>query len=545
MKSKLLFIGGLLFYFSYQIIFHTTIFAHPNVLDVAYDAYQSTQDQEEENELWYLLHRSHIEYDEYLHLSEDTTIIRYYFSDYAKNDLDYTWTTDVSEEIATEIRNAFIKSLCKWNDVVYYTYDQNGNRIKRQLITIEEGTKDNYNLLIYPIGATAPYVASTAPLGEGIRIDTHTSLLRHIHYEKWYMNVNLHYFYQNQDVSSQEAFIHKERTGMHELGHVLGLRDIDAYCSFNQHHEGLLMGYRNGLNCQLGATYQDIAGVAITRGYHTDEDHIWMKRVNKDDTVDLICAICNGIIYDVKTVENNIINYQSCKHYGGNFTHMLLVASFGQIDFFKCQGCRHIETIEFAENYYINKDNIRVKDARIINALSKIYYKLNVEMFQYYQIIASSYETLHITLYNENLEIIEPQVKKESNIIKDRRYALSEGVYYIEIENTKSNKDMLTLDICIKNPIYLVFDYAINGLLSLYNNRYQNNSRIDQLVLSEKEQDNSSYFIRTMHSTTIFSHLIIPNEMSKKVKVVDKKKLFITCETMLMILEDKKFLILH
>ena len=495
MKSKFLLAVALFFGLTYKMVPYSTIFAHPEVLDVTYDVCQPVENQEGEDELWYLLYRPFLEYDEYLHLSEDTTIIRYYFSDYAKDDLDYTWTTDVSKEMANEIQTAFIKSLCKWNDVFYYTYDLVGGRIKRQLITIEEGTKENYNLLIYPIDATAPYIAATAPLSEGTVIDTHTPRLRHIHYDKWYMNVNLHYFYQNQDITAQLAYIHKERTGMHELGHVLGLRDVDAYCALNQHHEELLMGYGDGVNYQLGPTYQDIAGIAITRGLHTDENHIWMKRENMDNTIDLICTICNGIMCNVKNFEDHMITYQSCNHYGEDSSHMLLVASFGNVDYFKCQGCRRIDTIEFVEEYDINKDNSKIEDTKIVNSLSKMYYKLNVDAAQCCQIIAHSYETLRITLYNEKLEIIEPQIqmKEASDITKDREYVLSKGVYYLEIENAKSNKDMVSLDIHIKNPMHLILGYSIKILLNVYNAICQNDFRLDQFISNENKQEDSSF----------------------------------------------------
>lgn len=562
MKSKLLFIGGIFCCLFYVSVFHMTTFAHPNILDVTYDMCQPAQNQEGEGELWYLLYRPLLECKEYFHLGEDMPVIRYYVLDHAKDNLDYTWTTDVSKEIADEIQDAFIKSLCKWNDVFFYTYDQEGHRTKRPLITIEEGTKENYNLLICPIDATAPYVASTAPLGEGIKIDTPTPYLRHIHYEQWYMNVNLHYFYHNQDVTDQDAFIHKERTGMHELGHVLGLRDMDAYCASYQHHEELLMGYGNGANCQLGATYQDIAGIAITRGLHTDEDHIWMKRVNRDHTIDLICTICNGIMKNVKTAENSIIDYQSCNHYGGDTSHMLLVASFGHLDYFKCQRCRHIDTIEWIETDEIHQNNSRIKDVSIINALSKMYYKLNIETFQFYQMVASSYEPLQITLYNENLERIEPQIKKDNNKIKDREYALSKGIYYLEIENNKSNKDVFSLDIGIQHPIQFVLDYSIQILFNIYDSKYPNDARLNQCNLNEVQQEERQDAINTIYLddyhekvmckyqyeeniNTVFAYLTIFNETPKSVKIVNKEFFFTFYETIWIILEDRKIYLLY
>lgn len=218
-----------------------------------------------------------------------------------------------------------------------------------------------------------------------------------------------------------------------------------------------------------------------------------MKRSNIDNTIDLICAICNSVMYNVKNFEDHRITYQSCNHYGNDSTRMLLVASFGNLDYFKCQGCRHIDTIEFVEEYDINKDNSKIKDTKIINSLSKMYYKLNVESVQCYQIIAHSYETLHITLYNESLERIEPYIKKASDITKDKEYILSKGIYYLEIENAKSNKDMLSLDIHIKNPIHLVLGYSIKILFNVYNAIYPNDFKLNPFTPNEKKQEDSSF----------------------------------------------------
>lgn len=499
MKSKFfLMIASVICFFSY-IITHTILFAHPDILDVAYDACETIQVQDGEDGLWYLLYRPLSGYNEYRHLSEDVTTIRYYFSSYAKDNPDYTWTTDVSEDIANDIQNAFAKSLSKWNDVVFYTYDQNGNRTKKQLITVEEGTKENYNLLIYPIDATAPYIASTGPLGMGSVIDTHSPSLRHMHYDKWYMNVNVHYFYENQDVNARGVSINKERTGMHELGHVLGLRDVDVYCSSNHSHEDLLMGYGNGVDAQLDATYKDIAGVAITRGLHTDVDHVWMKRVNIDDTIDFICTICNGVVYDVESIEKQYDNYQDCVHYNGHSSHMLLVASSSNWDYLKCQRCRHIDTIELVEEYDLNGNIVTTSDTKIINSLSKMYYKLNVELFQHYEIIMNSYQTLHIKLYDENFEIVKPQIVEESDTTIDRIYPLSKGIYYLEIENAKSNKDILSLEIRSKNTTHLTLDCSNNILLNAYNGIYhyeyvhQNESGFYRFTLTGKRLDECAF----------------------------------------------------
>lgn len=67
--------------------------------------------------------------------------------------------------------------------------------------------------------------------------------------------------------SAQEVIL--SRTGAHEIGHILGLRDIDSIegDSSKYHHEEILMGYSRFLTetRQTEITYKDIAVVAITR----------------------------------------------------------------------------------------------------------------------------------------------------------------------------------------------------------------------------------------------------------------------------------------
>ena len=118
------------------------------------------------------------------------------------------------------------------------------------------------------------------------------------------MEVNINYFYYGGSQSSDDVGVVRERTGAHELGHVIGLRDVDllAICgagSSSDHHEEILMGYGNDIADRASdITYKDIAGVAITRGFHTDADHMWLNAgVQSNGTYKLICSICNGVKY--------------------------------------------------------------------------------------------------------------------------------------------------------------------------------------------------------------------------------------------------------
>ena len=109
-----------------------------------------------DDEAWYYYDYSDIPtgYTLNIHYPHNITCIKYYFADTAYNDPNYTWTTDISLELANEIKAAFASSMEKWNNVVYYTYDsygENGNRYSNDIITIEEGTAFDHNVTIYPI----------------------------------------------------------------------------------------------------------------------------------------------------------------------------------------------------------------------------------------------------------------------------------------------------------------------------------------------------------------------------------------------------------
>ena len=138
------------------------VLAHETLLDVGYDDCQLSYDEdwdlvdEGTYEIWYYLYSpindssigSRINL--YIHISEDVKTVKYYFAD-NKPLSSYTWTTEVSQEIANEIKTAYANSMKKWNDVVYYSYDSNGNRIENKIVNIVEGTKDDHDIVIYPV----------------------------------------------------------------------------------------------------------------------------------------------------------------------------------------------------------------------------------------------------------------------------------------------------------------------------------------------------------------------------------------------------------
>ena len=132
----------------------TTVSAHSNSLDIVYD---DCGDVLVENgaiindEMWYSLISHNVVQER--HIFETTTVIKYYFMEESvlDNNERYTWTTDVSEDVANEIKQSYVDSMKKWNNVYYYTYDENNNRIVNKIITVVEGTEEDHNLKIYPL----------------------------------------------------------------------------------------------------------------------------------------------------------------------------------------------------------------------------------------------------------------------------------------------------------------------------------------------------------------------------------------------------------
>ncbi len=349
-----------------------SVYAHESMLNIDYDDCIVPMEggvitpTDGEDETWYWLINNLKEY----HISHETETIRYYFSDSAKDNSSYTWTTELSESEAAEIKQAYADSVKKWNDIYYFSYDENGNRSAHKIINvIEAENEESSNLIIYPINTaqtTSAYYAATGYFYNGENAIETVSGIKHYHYQKWYMKVNIDYFKSSYSLSSMV----RERTGQHELGHVLGLFDVDLCCSssvLQDHHEEILMGYGNGARSTY-AKYKDIAGVAITRGFHTDDDHMWMLRTNADNTQDVICALCNGVRYGITLTNGKYEDqtpkaYQSCIHHGGVNEQMLLVASDGNRYFYKCLYCRHIEETYHEHTY---SDWVSISDTRHI-----------------------------------------------------------------------------------------------------------------------------------------------------------------------------------
>ncbi len=340
------------------------------MLDVSYDACIPDKYGDGIFESWYSLC-----YDGNCnHISHAETEIKYYFVEHANGDQSKTWedlikessseqiSTEAALEIVLEVKNAYANSMKKWNSVYYYSYDSSGNVIKNKVINITEAINEQEaNLLIYP---TINYDSIATTTTFGFPSTTQNEGGVHSHYHLWKMVVNVERFFEHHsnDMYYDSASVQtiREATGAHEIGHLLGLQDIDAnnLCNaysndvyddenkeeFRHHHE-VLMGYGQSIITRsVDITYKDIAGVAITRGFHTDNDHKWLLYDQPITGVyKLVCSICNG----VKAVQN-VLDYQVNIYGQCNNNHalssgnMMAVASYGSKDYYKCKYCRYV-----------------------------------------------------------------------------------------------------------------------------------------------------------------------------------------------------------
>ncbi len=330
-KKTLIMVIALILSFNLVICASIKALAHTTMLDVTYDDCTAWKGEDGCYEKWYILEWNSASE----HLGHNITTIKYRFAD---ND-SYTWPSDIKED--------FENSMRKWDNIYFYSYDDSGNVVKHKLVNMVE-VESNENVTIYPtvdLNSIATCVAvdyvQTVESGE----------VDHKHCSQWAIYVDLDDFTYNESNDTEKVDLIRERTGAHEFGHVLGLGDIDEddYCqphlnADNWHHEELLMGYGAILDRSFNITYKDIAGVAITRGFHTDNDHKWLNCGKKNDgTYKLKCSICNGVKYVESLSGYSYDDYESC-----NNNHeleddtMMAVASYGDRDYYKCKYCEYV-----------------------------------------------------------------------------------------------------------------------------------------------------------------------------------------------------------
>lgn len=350
------------------------VFAHDAMLNVDYDDCIYEIGADGINETWYILNKGSV----CRHISHEVDTIKYYFADSVEGST-YTWTTDVSVSVAQEIKNAYAESMKKWNNVYFYSYDDNGILNKHKIINIVEGTATDHNLTIYPVTGKN-FIAATGTVGTKDEIESGT--ISHCHYSKWEMEVNIDHFYVHDNYNQGYIDLVRERNGAHEFGHVLGLRDVDSNNLCNattsvQHHHELLMGYGSPMaDRSVNITYKDIAGVAITRGFHTNSDHKWLNcGLQSNGKYKLICAICNGI-EEVTSLGG--YTYEPYGRCGSNHTlsggNMFAVASYGTKDYYKCKYCRYVVPFDSNVTQNYSKTNYNSSFHQCVNNVNGLEY---------------------------------------------------------------------------------------------------------------------------------------------------------------------------
>lgn len=372
------------------ISFSLNVYGHEVSIDVVVDDCNDNITGDGIDETWFIIdaydnHYGDNEFYYSKHIGEESLTLKYYIHNRSKYDSSYLWTTDVSYEMAEEIKAAYVNSMLKWNDVYFYFYNGNTSIVKEKIINIVEGTENDNNINIYPIEYSfggPSYIAATGEKGSGICLEN-ASDLKHFHYQNWDMHVNVHYFYVHNELQLNFVNAVREMTGMHEVGHVLGLWDIDEYCSSKSepdHHHEVLMGYGEELeNRSMNVSYKDIAGVAITRGFHTDEDHKWLidwdVEYEENNGFKLICSICNGVKYIHDPSGYVYSEYGVCNNnHSLSSGNMFAVASYQNKDYYKCKHCRYVAPFGdiITQNYsYTDNDST---NHIVTNNVTGLYY---------------------------------------------------------------------------------------------------------------------------------------------------------------------------
>ena len=357
---------------------HQTIaplYAHNIELNVTYDSCEPSiyiSDNnigDGENEMWYFLASPWEGKSHHLPNSSNITEVKYYISDTSPNG-DVSWNDITCSTRREYVKNVFIDSICKWNNVYFYK-QSNLNRIsKHKLVNISEGTSSNHNLVIYPEGHDAmngKYAICSYYEDESIFIGFQ-NMIEHYHNSNWRIRLRL----SDHLTQSDESDFVLNMTGAHEFGHALGLKDVDKCENMNHdnwHHEEILMGYsrydsqtnnNNVMHRQPNITYKDLIGAAITRGYHADLDHKWMLHSYSNNEYKLICSICNGVKYVSSLDGIDYVDYKDCNdEHALADGNMFAVASYGSSDYYKCKYCRYVAPFEdiVPQNYSVSQIN--------------------------------------------------------------------------------------------------------------------------------------------------------------------------------------------
>lgn len=330
-------------------------------------------------EKWYLLVDSIVYQNQMDHIDDDIKTVYYKINDLGDYENDSHWAY-WGEFYCQVIETGMLR----WSSTYIYETDENGITHANRLIELinvddlEDPTSVEVNLTVNVSPDIPSFGCGSCSFIESseVILDRKTyGNVTHKHFTKYEIWV----YPNNCDPSEPHRVDDLLGTGAHEVGHMLGLMDIDYNeCSslYDFHHQELLMGYTDyniGEDATIDVTYRDVAGAMITRGIHTEEDHRWLYDVSSSTANNhkLICSICNGVRYVSSLDDYDYYIYKSCNNEhdlaSGN---MMAVARYGERDYWKCRYCRkttayyqnepiqYFYTGECDENTHVVKNNV-------------------------------------------------------------------------------------------------------------------------------------------------------------------------------------------
>ena len=319
--------------------------AHSTIIDVSFDNC-IPDESNNEFEIWYDLVLEN--FDVHLpHVNNGTFTVNYYVSPVSETDSSFGWDYYFDEEEAEYIKNSFVSSIKKWDNVWVYVYNNTNSTItKRKLINFNEVfNEEDSNLEIYPYNLDDDKNAIHSYIGSGDVLETIDGII-HKHRDKSAIYFNLFTLKETLDdneIAKYETCL--AGTGAHEFGHALGLDDVErkVNSSAQWHHNDVIMGYQSPRTIDI--SYKDIAGASITRGFHTANNHKWLY--DEDNSVQgnekLICSICNGVKYVEDLQGYSYDYYKECSdNHNLSSNNMMAVASYGDKDYYKCKYCRYV-----------------------------------------------------------------------------------------------------------------------------------------------------------------------------------------------------------
>ena len=133
-------------------------------------------------------------------------------------------------------------------------------------------------------------------------------------------------------------------TPLHEMGHVLGLNDLDDESGISSGTHKTIMGYSRGTTRRTiddAIKYQDIQGVAVLNNIHTE--HQYNRYVIKDNKYLNICFYCDKID-STSTVKSGVLMMQNVENCIHDYQQMV---SCAQNHWLKCTKCYKVIKSEF------------------------------------------------------------------------------------------------------------------------------------------------------------------------------------------------------